>query len=78
LFLNIQKSKSQDSFLGRVLPGPGETYNRTSLVWEPPETTGTLIPNIIVNRQKDHIEKNDENDLIKCDNGVRVFKKIKK
>lgn len=47
LFLHFARSKSADSFLGKVLPHPNEVPER-SLVWEI-GTTPTLTNNIIIN-----------------------------
>ena len=42
LFLNIQRSKSNDSFLGKLLPQIGDAPDR-SLVWEPPQLTNNIV-----------------------------------
>ena len=68
LFLNISRSKSSDSFLGKLLPHANDVPDR-SLVWEMPHTV-VQQQNIIISQEVPYPEPKRE--------GVHVFKKIKK
>lgn len=57
LFLNITRSKSADSFLGRLLPHPADVPER-SLVWELP--SNQLTSNIIINSTLPRPERIEE------------------
>ena len=67
LFLNISRSKSSDSFLGKLLPHANDVPDR-SLVWEIPQPV--QHQNIIISQENPQLEPVRE--------GVHVFKKIKK
>ena len=71
LFLNISRSKSSDSFLGKLPPHANDVPER-SLVWEAPMPQQQQ--NIIITQQPQPQDGNQPHGR----EGLHVFKKIKK
>jgi hypothetical protein len=83
MFLNISRSKSADSFIGKFLPHPNEVLDRDrTLVWEP---ILSLTSNIILSRPQQPEGERPATGAGTCvsgsgggSGGLHVFKKIKK
>lgn len=53
IFLNISRSKSADSFLGKLLPHLNDVPDRDrSLVWEPMQAMQNRTHNIIISHSQ--------------------------
>lgn len=73
MFRNISRSKSADSFIGKLLPRLNEVPDRDrSLVWDP--LHHSLTHNIILS----HPQAEAEQPPAPSGGGLHVFKKIKK
>jgi hypothetical protein len=78
MFLNISRSKSADSFIGKFLPHPNEVPDRErTLVWDP---ICSLTPNIILSRPQQQQPEGEKSAAANGggSGGLHVFKKIKK
>lgn len=70
LFLNISRSRSSDSFLGKLLPHPSDVPDR-SLVWDVPFATTNRHSNFLMVPEGEKEKEREEKE-------VRVFRKIRK
>lgn len=71
MFLNISRSKSADSFIGKFLPHLNEVPDRDrSLVWDLHSRTPNIILSQLPHAEMEKVEQPAA--------GLRVFKKIKK
>jgi hypothetical protein len=79
IFLNISRSKSADSFIGKLLPNMNDIPDRDrSLVFEP--IIHGLTHNIILSHPNGNLHDTERNPHSEnqSNGGLRIFKKIKK